>query len=83
MSSKNHLSYSYIVSKNGKVLRIEKKLRKKKANKVYFNILRRKSCRTKEIVKQSRFNYQGREFHSLITVKECSHLISISFLCQN
>ena len=91
ISNKNHLSYSYIVFRNGKVLRIEKNW--KNTNKVHFNVLHRKSYRTKKsrlLVSwckyigncQSYFNFQGCEFHDLTTVRDCSYLTSTSFLSK-
>ena len=36
----------------------------------------------KEIVKQSCFNFQSCKFHGLITVRDCSHLMSTSFFAK-
>ena len=68
--------------KMGKSCGLKNVEKKKNADKVHLNVLRSKSCRAKsvaylsfdvnmkEIVKQSFFNFQGCEFHGLITVRD-------------
>ena len=91
ISNKNHLSYSYIVLRNGKVLRIEKVWKNTKSILTFCTVKATEQKRVGywsfdinilEIVKQSCFNFEGCEFDDLITVRDCSYLTSTSFLSK-
>ena len=62
-----------VKKKNSSVkFRTVKAAKQKRVGYLFFDV------NWKKIVKQSRFNFQGCEFHGLITVKDCPFLMSTS-----